>query len=72
MFSSAFSCSQELIERVAHEIRKAGRADRVILGSPMNANIWRMCGEALPEALRILPNREVRHANSPRLLFQIK
>lgn len=56
-------CEQELIERVAHQIRKAGRADRVILGAPMNAKIWKMCGEALPEASRILPNSEVRKSH---------
>ena len=54
------ACGQELVEKVAQQIRKAGRADRVILGSPSNAKIWKMCGEALPEASRILPNSEVR------------
>ncbi len=45
---------------VADEVRRAGRADRVILGSLDSPAIWRMCGEALPEAARILPMREVR------------
>ncbi|CAL8470295.1 g9837 [Coccomyxa elongata] len=51
--------NQDLIDKVAHQIKKAGRVDRVILGSPSNAKIWKLCGEALPEAPRILPNSEV-------------
>ena len=45
---------------VAEQIRRAGKADRVILGSLGSPAIWRMCGEELPEAQRILPMREAR------------
>ena len=51
---------QALVRAVADEIRRAGKTDRVILGSLGSPAIWRMCGEALPEAQRILPMREVR------------
>ena len=53
--------SQDLIRRSAALIRKAGLQHRVILGSPGNSNIWKMCGEELPEAPRILPMSEVCH-----------
>ena len=45
---------------VAEEVRRAGKTDRVILGSLGSPAIWRMCGEELPQAQRILPMREVR------------
>ena len=51
---------QALVRAVADEIQRAGRTDHVILGSLGSPAIWRMCGEALPEAQRILPMREVR------------
>lgn len=52
---------QALVRAVADEIQRAGRTDRVILGSLGSPAIWRMCGEELPEAQRILPMREVWH-----------
>ncbi len=58
--SDACDGAQALVRAVADEVRRAGRADRVILGSLDNPAIWRMCGEALPEAARILPMRAVR------------
>jgi len=57
--ASARDRAQALVFAVADEVRRAGRADRVILGSLDSPAIWRMCGEALPEAARILPMREV-------------
>lgn len=51
---------QALVLAVADEIQRAGKTDRVILGSLGSPAIWRMCGEALPDAQRILPMREVR------------
>jgi hypothetical protein len=56
-----FAVLQAFVDAVAKQIRDAGCADRVILGNPQNANIWKMCGAALPEAPRILPNSEVTH-----------
>lgn len=51
--------NRDLIKRSAELIRKADRQHKVILGSPFNTNIWRICGEELPEAPRILPQKEV-------------
>ena len=49
----------DLIRRSAAIIRKAGREHRVIVGAPQNAKIWKMCGQEMPEASRILPDSEV-------------
>ncbi|KAK9836938.1 hypothetical protein WJX81_001087 [Elliptochloris bilobata] len=51
--------SQPLVRAVADEVRRAGKADRVILGSLGSPAVWRMCHEELPEAQRILPMREI-------------
>ena len=51
--------NESLIRTAAHLIAKADMTERVILGSPQNANIWALCGEALPGAPRILPMTEV-------------
>ena len=51
---------QALVRAVAEEVRRAGKTDRVFLGSLDSPAIWRMCYEELPQAPRILPMREVR------------
>ena len=63
--------AQGLIRESARQIVKAGRADRVILGSPSNGSIWKMCGAALPGAPRILPMTEVRQGREEVFLFHL-
>ena len=53
---------QALVRAVAEEVRRAGKTDRVFLGSLDSPAIWRMCYEELPQAPRILPMREVRRS----------
>ena len=55
----------DLIEKSAAIIKKAGWEHKVIVGSPQSAKIWRMCGQELPNASRILPNSEVIPGQTP-------
>ena len=53
---------QALVRAVAEEVRRAGKTDRVFLGSLDSPAIWCNCYEELPQAPRILPMREVRQS----------
>ncbi|GAQ81510.1 hypothetical protein KFL_000820170 [Klebsormidium nitens] len=50
---------KELVEKVVHMIKDAGRSETVILGNPFSTKTWQFCKEALPGVSTILPLSEV-------------